>query len=401
MSTTTVVESTSIRLHYLDWLRVIVVLMLIPFHTTMTYAAPLPWFLRNNELSTAAEGLILVLEQYHMELLFLIAGAATFFSLGVRSGEQYVIERLKRLIVPLIFGMLVLVPPCYWVAAMHYYGYEGSFFAWYPYFLQQSLTPFQDDFSPGVLWFLWYLVLYTAALFPLFWLIRRKFGASLFPRLGRFFATPGMLLLFVIPTALVEIYPSWVITMHFQVFYYAIFFFAGYFLFSHKGFLKGIDRIGPFAIVGAIATMTLLMLLIFPEWYKSILGPDFWFKYRGEPGTAGYIMYRILISFVTWFCLIAILYLAKRFLNFSNRFLRYANDVVLPYYIIHSTAIALIGLPIIQWDMDVLPKYVINTILAFLATAAIYELIRRTNVTRFLFGMRLRLPLRVQATEHF
>jgi len=52
--------------------------------------------------------------------------------------------------------------------------------------------------------------------------------------------------------------------------------------------------------------------------------------------------------------------------------------------------IALIGLYVVQWDMDVLPKYVINTILAFIATAVLYELVKRLNVTRFLFGMRLR-----------
>ena len=64
-------------------------------------------------------------------------------------------------------------------------------------------------------------------------------------------------------------------------------------------------------------------------------------------------------------------------------------------FLIHSTPIAVIGYYVIQWDMDVLPKYVINTVLALVATVALYELIKRTNVTRFLFGMRLkRRPIR-------
>jgi len=377
------------RHHYLDWLRVLVVLMLIPFHTAMTFA-PYAWYLRNDQLNDATIGLIMVLDKYHMELLFLIAGAATFFSLGVRSGGQYVSERLRRLVVPLVFGMLVVVPPCYWVAAVHFAAYDGSHLSWYLTFLKQSLTPFQEEFHAGALWFLWYLVLYTAALFPLFWLVRRKAPDRLFRGLGRFFSWPGAILVFVIPTALVEIYPSWIITSDFQVFYYVIFFFAGFFLFSHAGFMKGIDHTGPIAIAGAIITMTLYMLLVFPEWRQAVLGPWFWTRYHGEPGTAGYVVFRILISFTTWFWLVAILYLARRFLDFGNRFLRYANDAVLPYYVIHSTPIAVIGLYVVQWDMDVLPKYVINTVLAFLATAAIYEVVRRTNVTRFLFGMRLR-----------
>jgi len=370
---------------------VLVVLMLIPFHTAMTFA-PYPWYLRNSELNQATQGLINVLDQYHMELLFFIAGAAAFFSLGVRSGKGYAVERLRRLVIPLVFGMLVLVPSCYWVADVQFSGFQGSFFEWYPTFLRQSLTPFHDNFGPGALWFLWYLVLYTALLFPVFLLIRRKFGETLIPRLAGFFEKRGALFLLVIPVALVEMYSTWIIHRDFLVLYYVIFFVCGFFFFSDARFQRGIDKSGPIAIVGAIITMTFYMLLIFPQWNTSVLGPAFWTNLSGEPGTWGYIIFRILISFTTLFWIIAILYLARRFLNFSNRFLRYGNEAVLPYYLIHSTPIALIGLYVIQWDMGVGPKYAINTVLAFLATVGLYELIKRTNVTRFLFGMRLKKP---------
>ena len=74
--TTTSAASASGRRPYLDWLRVIVVMMLIPFHTAMTFS-PYPWYLRNNELSQATRALVQVLNQYHMELLFVVAGIAT------------------------------------------------------------------------------------------------------------------------------------------------------------------------------------------------------------------------------------------------------------------------------------------------------------------------------------
>jgi hypothetical protein len=135
----------------------------------------------------------MVIDQYHMELLFLIAGAASFFSLNVRSCKSYTFERLKRLIVPLIFGMLVLVPPCYWVVAVHFDNYQGSFIEWYPTFLRDSLTPFQADYKTGALWFLWYLVLYTVILFPFFILIHRRFRHSLIAWLPGFWKKPGVL----------------------------------------------------------------------------------------------------------------------------------------------------------------------------------------------------------------
>jgi len=389
METTAEVKTTSQRRPDLDWLRVLVVLMLIPFHTAMTFA-PYPWYLRNDETNLATMALIAVLDQYHMELLFLIAGAATWFSLGVRSWSTYLLERLKRLVVPLIFGMLILVPPCYWVVARHFYGYDDSFLQWYKDFVLNRTLPFRGDFAAGALWFLWYLVFYTFPLMPFFLLIHRKWKDNLIPRLAAFFEKRGAIFLLVIPIALVEIYSTRVITGDFKIFYYVLFFVYGFFLFSSLRFQRGIDKSGPIALFFAAATITLYMLLVFPDWRQAILGPAFWTRFRGEPGTWGFIMFRILISFTTWFSIIGILYLARKFLNFSNRFLRYGNDAVLPYYIIHSTPIALIGLYVVQWNMDVLPKYVINTILAFIATAVIYELVKRLNVTRFLFGMRLR-----------
>ena len=376
--------------HYdLDWIRVLVVIMLIPFHTAMTYA-PFPWYLRNNEINLATQALIQVLDQYHMELLFLVAGAATLFSLGIRTGKSYLVERLKRLVVPLIFGMLVVVPPCYYVVARSFYFYRDSFWQWYPTFITSNIIPFQSDFQAGALWFLWYLVLYTAVLFPIFYIVRKKISTSLLSKLANFFSHRGAIFLLVIPIALVEIYCTWTITSDFVVPYYALFFIYGFLLFSEKEFQYGIERSGPIALVGAVITMTLFMLIAFPSWDKSVLGFTFWTNLGSEPGTVGFILYRILISITTWFWIVGILYLAKKFLSFNNRLLQYGSEAVLPYYILHSTFIAYIGMYVISWDMDVLSKYVINTVLAFAATAICYEILRRFNTTRFLFGMRLK-----------
>jgi len=382
-------QGTSARQPYLDWLRVFIVLMLIPFHTAMTFA-PYEWYLRNNELNLATQALVMVQDQYHMELLFLIAGAATWFSLGIRSGKSYLIERLQRLVVPLIFGMLVLVPPCYYIAALQFERYAGSFFEWYPAFILAQTLPFRTGFAAGALWFLWYLVFYTLGLLPFFLLIRRKFEHNLIPRLASFFEKPGALFVLVIPTAIVQIYTKFALSRDFLFFYYVIFFVYGFFLLSEPRFQRGIDKSGPIALVGGAITMTLYMLLVFPVWWKAPLGSSYWPALSGEPGTLGHALYWTLRSFNGLFWVIGLLYLSRKFLNFSNRFLEYGNDAVLPYYIIHSTPIAVIGYFIIQWDMAVLPKYAINVVTAFIATVGLYELMKRTNVTRFLLGMRLK-----------
>jgi len=83
--------------------------------------------------------------------------------------------------------------------------------------------------------------------------------------------------------------------------------------------------------------------------------------------------------------------LLARYLNFNNRFLGYANEAVLPFYILHQTVILIIGFFVLQWSMGIAPKYLIITTSSFMAIMAIYELlVRRINILRFLFGMRLK-----------
>jgi glucan biosynthesis protein C len=104
-----------------------------------------------------------------------------------------------------------------------------------------------------------------------------------------------------------------------------------------------------------------------------------------------FYMSGMLVRALRSFCwIIAILGFGSRFLNFNNKFLGYANEAVLPFYILHQTIILIIGFYIVQWDMGVGAKYGMITSISFVAIMGIYELfIRRVNVLRFLFGMRL------------
>src|SRR4030042_2420422 len=162
----------------LDWVRIIIVAMLVPFHTAMTFA-PYPWYLRNESLNLATQGLVNILDKYHMEMLFLITGAALFFSLDVRTVKGFISERFQRLVIPLIVGMLFIVPPCYWIAAKQFQFYNGSLWEFYPLFWKHNLIPFQKDFSPGALWFFGYLVFHTIVLSPVLIFMTRKLRKDL------------------------------------------------------------------------------------------------------------------------------------------------------------------------------------------------------------------------------
>ncbi|MFC2021215.1 hypothetical protein ACFLU1_05480 [Chloroflexota bacterium] len=101
-----------------------------------------------------------------------------------------------------------------------------------------------------------------------------------------------------------------------------------------------------------------------------------------------------ILTFITlrsWFFIIAILGFGSRYLNFNNSFLGYANEAVLPFYILHQTVIIVIGFLVIQGNIGIALKYIITSTASFIAIVSIYELlVRRINILRFLFGMRLK-----------
>lgn len=104
------------RLHYIDWLRVLAVLLLFFFHTSRVFDAGDPFYIKSAQLSVPVGWLLGFIDRWHMPLLFFLAGASTYLSLGKRTGRQYAIERVQRLLVPLVFGIATVcpIPLCPW-----------------------------------------------------------------------------------------------------------------------------------------------------------------------------------------------------------------------------------------------------------------------------------------------
>ena len=81
--------------------------------------------------------------------------------------------------------------------------------------------------------------------------------------------------------------------------------------------------------------------------------------------------------------------LGQRYLNFTNRVLQYANEAAYPFYILHQTVIIIIGYFVVRWNVNLWLKYGVIAIGALVMTLLLYEVcVRRTKVTRFLFGMK-------------
>ena len=147
------------RKRYIDELRWMDVLLLIPYHAAMAWNC---WNEPNYVFfgsSRALSSIVVFLSPYFMPLLFLLAGMSTKYSLTRRTGRQYITERVKRLLVPLVFGVLVFMPAMTYLADRRSGGWEGGFFDHYRIFFTRftDLTGADGGFSLGQFWFLLYL----------------------------------------------------------------------------------------------------------------------------------------------------------------------------------------------------------------------------------------------------
>lgn len=153
------------RKNYIDNLRWLFILLLIPYHAAMAWNT---WKEPNYiyfESSRIISSIVVFLSPYFMPLLFLIAGISTAFSLKKRTIIQYISERAKKLLIPFLIAVLLLMPPITYLADKFNYGYSGGFFQHYRIFFTRftDLTGADGGFSAGHLWFLLYLFMISIA----------------------------------------------------------------------------------------------------------------------------------------------------------------------------------------------------------------------------------------------
>lgn len=147
--------SLNMRKHYIDNLRWIILLILIPYHAAMawnTWGEPNYIFIEENRLISSV---IVFFSPYFMPLLFVLAGMSTKYALQKRTIKEYLDERIKRLLVPLLFGTIVLMPIMAYIADMFNCSYNGGFIEHYAVFFTKytDLIGADGGFSFGQFWF--------------------------------------------------------------------------------------------------------------------------------------------------------------------------------------------------------------------------------------------------------
>jgi hypothetical protein len=113
----------------------------------------------------------------------------------------------------------------------------------------------------------------------------------------------------------------------------------------------------------------------------------------GAAATTAYLITDEVSDLAIWFSVLAILGFGVQHLKAGSPRLAYANEAVLPFYILHQTVLILLGYFVMRWQIADPLKWLINSGVSFGIVIGLYEfLIRRNNVLRFLFGMKALPP---------
>ena len=367
--------NTKKRFYDIDWLRVLGMAGIFLFHNARFFNEE-DWHVKNAQLDFGMSVFVAILNQFIMPLFFVLSAMATYYALQHRTGSAFIRERASRLLIPLIFGIFVLIPPQVYIERLSHGEFQGSFFDFLPHYFD-GWYGFSGNFAwMGLhLWYLLMLFLFSAIMLPVF----RRINQSLPTSIADFFTKPFAVYLFFIPIAIIEMLvnlsPETIGRREFggwSPFTYLVIFLLGYVLMTDERYRPAIERIRFISLTLSLLAMTIGFTLVL-AFDVSTYNPLFsWIR-----------------AFNTWMWLLTFLGFASRHLNFNNNFLKYANEAVLPFYILHQTVIVNIGFFIADWAMAVFPKYLFLTITSFVVIMILYEfIVKRINALRLLFGMK-------------
>jgi hypothetical protein len=268
-----------------------------------------------------------------------------------------------------VFGILTFVPFTIYIQHSDvlslFEGYAGFF-----HIDLNQLDGMSGAFTPAHLWFILYLFVFSLVGLPIFQWLRSEKGKRAIERLGAATQLPPSLIVLGLPLALAA---ATGILGAMNPLYYFLVFFLGFVFASDGRFQKSIDKLTWFALgYGMVETVIngFFPVRNFAEW------------------TPQWMALGLMYEMGRWMLTLAALGLGHKFLNQTSSLLRYASEAAMPFYLLHMTFSVVTGYFVIQLDAPVAVKYPLIVLVTTGLTWLGYELVRRWNVSRFLFGMK-------------
>ena len=336
------------RKRYLDNLRALTVLLLFPYHVFMIYNNwGEPFYIHGAELSvTSAVNQILWL--WMMPSLFTLAGISARYALQKRSAAQFVKERVDKLLLPLLFGMLLLIPIQSYLAGLFSNGHASYF----DYFTTLTdFTGYDGAFTPGHLWFILFLFAISMISLP-FMLLYRKRGKGTLGQGAPLFTLVLMGLLPCLGNVIFDISGK-------SPTEYLAYYLLGYFFLSNEEAAMKLEK-HRFALLCAAALGA---------------GASIHFDH-------------MFFEAAAWLCVLAVLGMARRYLNYGGRVSAYLTRSSFGVYLFHQSWIVIAGYFILMLTGDYRGQIPLILACSIALTYATYEIARRIPLLRRMFALK-------------
>ncbi|WP_157972861.1 acyltransferase family protein [Aureibaculum luteum] len=365
---------TEIKRRYdLDWLRVIAILAVYFHHIGMPFNGD-KFHIMNADTSKTLDDIMVFFEQFRLPLLFLVSGAGTMFAFSKRTWIQFLKERSTRLLIPLVFGVLFIVPP------QTYYEHIETYTSYFDVYGNGS-------FETNHLWFIENLFVLSVLLIPLILLLRSSKLDGYIGLLDRIATRKYGMLLWVFPLILItiflkQIYPtdSKAITNLSSTFFYGYFFMSGMFFTTSKNSWDHLKSYRKFNFVAFIISTILFYTYYFLP--NEVISPYLTINMRWN------IWYAVC-ALVSWTVVITVLGYGQVWLNKKSKFLKKCNEAIYPFYVLHQTIIIVVGYYIIRLDASIFIKIILLIATSLPLILLIYRfLIYPFKIPRILFGMK-------------
>lgn len=378
------------RRYDIDWLRILVFALLIFYHVGMFFV-PWGWHVKNDIEYKWMQFPMAFVNQWRLPILFVISGMGTWFALGKRSGLKFSRERLYRLAIPLVFGMLMIVPPQVYLERLDKGQFTGGYFEFWPAQAFAGVYP-EGNLSWHHLWFLPYLLLFSLLLLPLFLKMRKQPENTLTHWLNRRVSTKYGLFIFIIPLYLAEAFlePFFPVTHAlagdwFALVNFGLLFLFGFLLINVKEqFWTTVTRWRRHYLF--LGTVSFSLLLV-----RWLLMEDSTLVHFTEAGVK---------VFNLWTWILVLFGYAAVYLNKPGKWVAYCNQAVYPFYILHQTITIIIGYYIQDLEWGLFPKFTVLVVGTFGGSWLLYEfLIRRVRLLWPLFGLKSRYGINEKADK--
>ena len=374
------------RRYDLDWLRVLGILLVFAFHSSRFYNVE-DWNVKNNIWYPSVEAWVLFASSFMMPLMFVVSGASLFYALGKGGFGKFVKDKVLRLLVPLLVGALTHLSYQSYLWDKTHGLFNGNYFQYLPRYY-----PYSINWFGGHLWYLWYLFLFSLMLYPLLRWFKGN-GGGFLSRLGGWLGKSGAVYILALPILLLYLLPSDFPFMGMNGGYpylmYLLFLLWGFVLVSEERLNESIRRLRWVSLSIGV-TLVIGFIIV----YNQIADPTVM--------SPSLLLAGAMRVFGGWICVLAIFGLAMQYLTARIPKLDYANEAVLPFYIFHQTVLLAVGYFVLQWGLPDVLEWAVIVAIPFALIMALYEfVVRRINILRFLFGMKLppkRVDLQAKGT---